>query len=517
MTKDIDFINNVNLHGYEIRNVSIEKVDAVPTDVFPKGKILYATVTNPGFYYCDGTKWELITGETARKALADRLDDVEAQLGISGGEGSTSLSSRVGTLETEVLGTNKKGDTDGLKFQVGVNTSDIGTLKTDVSKNKTDIATNKSSITEIDGKIGAVDYVGDSITAAIAAAQTKDTEQDGRLGALEGKVGNTDSGLVKDVADLKATVGDSSDGLVKDVADLQTTVSDPTTGLVKKVADLQTGTLKTTDRSTSIPSTDPSTTKVPTESAVASYISTKLSGVYTFKSTVANYDALPTGAANGDVYNVTAEFTYDGKKYAAGTNVVWDKDSSRWEPLTGILDTSGFQLKGNLVDTLAGGESDKYPSVSAVNAGLNEKANAATTYTKEEVDTKLGKKVDKLTSSPTGAETSATFTKVTVNAQGQVTSGEAQITQSDISGTIDTSKITSFDSQVRSVSRQVIPSVTLTEEGTTVSHNLGIQYPQVAIYDGNMMVYAAVEYVGTGSIKIYGKSTNATVTVVISA
>lgn len=71
---------------------------------------------------------------------------------------------------------------------------------------------------------------------------------------LNGIVGNSNSGLVKDVADLQTTVGDASSGLVKDVADnataigglvndvadLETTVGDANSGLVKDVADLET-------------------------------------------------------------------------------------------------------------------------------------------------------------------------------------------------------------------------------------------------------------------------------------
>lgn len=42
--------------------------------------------------------------------------------------------------------------------------------------------------------------------------------------ALQTTVGDNDSGLVKDVADIETTVGDNDSGLVKDVADLQTAV-----------------------------------------------------------------------------------------------------------------------------------------------------------------------------------------------------------------------------------------------------------------------------------------------------
>lgn len=60
-----------------------------------------------------------------------------------------------------------------------------------------------------------------------------------RLVALENTVGDSSSGLVKDVDDLQNAVGDSSSGLVKDVDDLKNTVGDASNGLVKDVDDLQ--------------------------------------------------------------------------------------------------------------------------------------------------------------------------------------------------------------------------------------------------------------------------------------
>ena len=57
--------------------------------------------------------------------------------------------------------------------------------------------------------------------------------------ALETTVGDSESGLVKDVADIETTVGDSESGLVKDVADIETVVGDSESGLVKDITDLQ--------------------------------------------------------------------------------------------------------------------------------------------------------------------------------------------------------------------------------------------------------------------------------------
>ena len=64
------------------------------------------------------------------------------------------------------------------------------------------------------------------------------SELENAVDALETTVGDAESGLVKDVADLATTVGDAESGLVKDVADLETTVGDAESGLVKDVADL---------------------------------------------------------------------------------------------------------------------------------------------------------------------------------------------------------------------------------------------------------------------------------------
>lgn len=64
-------------------------------------------------------------------------------------------------------------------------------------------------------------------------------ESSAAIDALEETVGDENSGLVKDVADLETTVGDAESGLVKDVNDLKTTVGDANSGLVKDVSDAQ--------------------------------------------------------------------------------------------------------------------------------------------------------------------------------------------------------------------------------------------------------------------------------------
>ena len=68
------------------------------------------------------------------------------------------------------------------------------------------------------GKIAAEAARADAAEKALGGRI--DTADD-KIAALEGKVGDAESGLVKDVADLKGTVGSAASGLVKDVADLK--------------------------------------------------------------------------------------------------------------------------------------------------------------------------------------------------------------------------------------------------------------------------------------------------------
>lgn len=62
------------------------------------------------------------------------------------------------------------------------------------------------------------------VNEAIANKKAGGGDMESRVEALETTVGDSSSGLVKDVSDLETTVGDSSSGLVKDVSDLTTAI-----------------------------------------------------------------------------------------------------------------------------------------------------------------------------------------------------------------------------------------------------------------------------------------------------
>ena len=91
-------------------------------------------------------------------------------------------------------------------------------------------------------------------------------------------------------------------------------------------------------------------TKTETEAAIAA-----IGTVFKVKGSVA-FANLPTAdMQEGDVYNVTDDFTTTssfvegaGKEYPAGTNVVYT--AAGWDAMAGTYDFSGYMLKSDLVD-----------------------------------------------------------------------------------------------------------------------------------------------------------------------
>ena len=86
------------------------------------------------------------------------------------------------------------------------------------------------------------------------------------------------------------------------------------------------------------------------------------------------FEELPTsGNEVGDVWNITDEFTLDGKHYDAGTNVAWDGEA--WDALSASIDTSIFELNANKVTSLSDQSTDEqYPSAKVVFDGLKNTA-----------------------------------------------------------------------------------------------------------------------------------------------
>lgn len=286
-----------------------------------------------------------------------------------------------------------------------------------------------------------IDYFGDISLHGGALKEVKieevptlptDNKVKGRIVLHDGKIKYYMGGNIGE--DGWVVIGSSADvtalaGRVSTAETKITTLEGEMDTAQADITKLKSGKIDTTSIVTTLTGT--SDEKVPSEKAVKTAIDNAVINVYKYMGPVATESELASkDKVNGAVYNVTGTFTFEGETFEAGTNVVYDSASARWEPLSGIMDTSKFQLVDNLVTVLTGDEANKYPSVSAVNTGLALKADQATTYTKDDVDGLLDDKVDKLAVSETRA---GTYTKVTINAEGQVESGQAQITIADIS------------------------------------------------------------------------------------
>lgn len=80
-------------------------------------------------------------------------------------------------------------------------------------------------------------YVNDGLSFVYKVANGT---ENGAVKTLQQQVGDSTTGLIKDVAGLQSAVGDgTTTGLIKDVNDLKETVGDGTTGLSKDVADVK--------------------------------------------------------------------------------------------------------------------------------------------------------------------------------------------------------------------------------------------------------------------------------------
>ena len=102
-----------------------------------------------------------------------------------------------------------------------------------INQNSDDIKANKNSISALQDKVNQI--TGSGSTAPNLDKLQQDVKN------LQDTVGADDnSGLKKDVKDIKTEVGDDNSGLKKDVKDIKTEVGDDNSGLKKDVKALQT-------------------------------------------------------------------------------------------------------------------------------------------------------------------------------------------------------------------------------------------------------------------------------------
>lgn len=110
---------------------------------------------------------------------------------------------------------------------------------------------------------------------------------------------------------------------------------------------------------------------------VKSYVDSKVSAVYQYKGSVATFDALPTGAESGDVYNVEA----------TGTNYAWT--GTEWDSLGGsTVDLSAY-LTSTQINALLDAKQDTLTAGDGITLDAASGTIAADFATDEEVTTML--------------------------------------------------------------------------------------------------------------------------------
>lgn len=95
-------------------------------------------------------------------------------------------------------------------------------------------------------------------------------------------------------------------------------------------------------------------TKEEINTAIMDAIGKSIAGVYKVKGSIAFENIPESGMKNGDVYNVTNDFTATdafisneaGKHFPAGTNIVYTENG--WDAMAGTYDFSDFMMRSEL-------------------------------------------------------------------------------------------------------------------------------------------------------------------------
>lgn len=243
-------------------------------------------------------------GGTSHDGLLDRMASAESNISSLAEEigqsapGGETLTERVSAAEDDIT---------TIQGQIG-DTSTSGTILYDVNKNTNDIAS-------INTEIGT-----DSPESGIK----------GRVKALETKVGDTDSGLVKDMSDVKSEITDittdigtdsTQDSIKGRIKDLENVVGDSNSGLVKDVADInaEIGSDFIEDKTI--------TERIKTNEEDIAELKTTASSAYKFQGTVDSnsYSNWISGIGdfkNGYVWNALDKLTIVVNKRPSGTETI---------------------------------------------------------------------------------------------------------------------------------------------------------------------------------------------------
>lgn len=546
MTKDIEYFVNLNLKGNEIKDVVVEQVDTLPTTDAVKGRIVYLKATadsyTAGFYYHDGTGWKLIVDSTVTKTLSEKIATIEGTIGSSG-----TLGADVAGLKTTVYGTDGTG---GLVDSVQTNAGEISNIKTEIGANDSEglkkrIKDNETNIAALTTSIGTDDDSA-SVKGRVKTLEGEMDTAQADITALKNTVGDSGKGLVNKVATLESKVGSAAaegteaSGLFKAVADNAAAIAkkvdkvdgkglstnDYTTTEKEKLAGIAEGAQVNVIEAVKVNGSALTVTEKAVNIDLSEYAKTAdLVSALEWKGTVATVSALPTGASKGDIYHVTAnsgEYAWDGTEWQELGSIIDLSDYYTSEEtdsaISSAVSTAKTELEGKIALKANDGDLKTVAKTGSYN-DLTDKpvVDAALSSTSENavqnkaIYSALAGKVDKLSSKPEAGE----YTKVTINAEGQVTAG-AKLTAADMPTGIPSANILNFTDSVR---KEVRKEGTLTfgdsETEKPFEHGLNCLRPHVTVYSGTQIVYTGVEAVDANNVKISGNKLG-TVTVVVS-
>lgn len=434
-----EFWLDIDLKGNFIKNAKIEVVETQPTAASIKGFAIYGK----DLYFSDGTN-------ITKVADASVVSAIRTELGTKGKDITGDIYTRLKAVEDTV-----ENDSGGNSLATRVTNLENKVDNADTGLAKTKEIADGAATAAASAQADATKALGNAKTNAdaISAQGERLTTAEGKISTLEGKVGKAAAGeeaatgLFKDIADVKATADKNKTDLasVKTTADAAATKTYVDTELGKKVTAVAGSRLMTDAEGTKLEGiatgaqvnviekiTVDGTEASISDKTAAITLNLKdyakksdITTVFTFKGTVASVADLANveNPKEGDVYNVTAAYTNEGKTYPAGTNVVYvnekigDNIQSKWDALGGAVDLSAYAKTADVTTDITNATKD-----------------LATSAT---VTTELGKKVDKLTTKPTAG----TYAKVKINAEGQVTEGIVKITEGDIEGSIAATKL----------------------------------------------------------------------------
>ena len=285
------------------------------------------------------------------------------------------ITSAITSAKTELSATIKENTTNigklDAKFEGYATTGALATAKTELTKDYDGKFTaikgeGYTTGTTLKSLSDAIDSLKGGSDTNISAVAKRVTTAEGKITTLETTVGNSTSGLVKDVADLKtkfdsyATSADTVSADTKTLEDAKSYTDSQInaikgdsykTGTTLASLESNLGTEKL--RIDAILKDAPNNLK--SFKDVDTKITNAITAAYKYQGSVDNYSDLPENVTTiGFVYNVkNAVGNIGDKNYTpAGTNYAWN--GTEWDALGGTIDLSTYATKTYVNDALTG-------------------------------------------------------------------------------------------------------------------------------------------------------------------